>query len=496
MNAPVRLTSTPTTTDADAAPALQYRAERMRIAGQRVAGERTLDVCNPWNGVPIGSVPAGGVADVRRAFEGARAYRPTLTRHQRSKLLSGAARRLRVCAEEASALITLESGLCRKDSLHEIRRVCDVLELAAAAVLADDGQCFAGDLTQHGRQRRVFTTRDPLRGVIAAITPFNHPMNQVAHKVVPAIATNNRIVVKPSEKTPLSALYFADLLYQAGLPEPMLQVVTGDPAAIGDELVTNEHVEMVSFTGSVAAGKSIFARAGYRRVCLELGGNDPAIVMDDADLDEAATLVAQGSYRNSGQRCTAVKRILVHEAVADRFIAALVEKTRAWTYGDPMDPTIEMGTVIDERAARLIESRVDAAVERGAHVLCGHQRRGASYAPTVLDRVDPDAELVMQETFGPVSPIMRFASIDEAIALANRTRYGLSSAVFTNRLDHIARFVAELEVGSVNVREVPGWRLEVTPFGGIKDSGLGQKEGVHEAMKSFTTLKTFSLPAF
>jgi acyl-CoA reductase-like NAD-dependent aldehyde dehydrogenase len=227
---------------------------------------------------------------------------------------------------------------------------------------------------------------------------------------------------------------------------------------------------------------------------LELGGNDPIIVMEDADLDEASTLAVQGSYKNSGQRCTAVKRMLVQESVADCFVEMLVAKTKAWTYGDPMDKANEMGTVIDESAAKLFELRVNEAVAAGAKLLAGNVRRGALYSPTVLDRVDPKMPLVMEETFGPVSPVMRFKTIEEAIAISNGTAYGLSSAVCTNRIDYITRFVSELNVGTVNVREVPGYRLELTPFGGIKDSGLGYKEGVQEAIKSFTNVKTDSLP--
>ena len=319
-------------------------------------------------------------------------------------------------------------------------------------------------------------------------------MNQVAHKVVPSVATNNRMVLKPSEKVPLSALLFADLLYEAGLPPPMLSVITGDPKEIADELLNNEHVDLITFTGGVAIGKSIAAKAGYRRIVLELGGNDPLIVMDDANLDEASSLAVQGSYKNSGQRCTAVKRLLVHEAVAARFTELVVEKSRAWTCGDPSDPKVEMGTVIDEAAARLFEARVNEAVAQGARLLLGNRRDGALYPPTVLDRVDPTMTLVREETFGPVSPIITFRDVDHAIAIANGTAYGLSSALCTNRMDVVTRFVNELNVGTVNVREVPGYRLELTPFGGIKDSGLGYKEGVQEAMKSFTNLKTYSLP--
>jgi acyl-CoA reductase-like NAD-dependent aldehyde dehydrogenase len=216
--------------------------------------------------------------------------------------------------------------------------------------------------------------------------------------------------------------------------------------------------------------------------------------MEDADLDEAATLAATGSYKNSGQRCTAVKRMLVHQDIADAFVERLLMRTRAWTYGDPADPRVDMGTVIDEAAAIAFEAKVRAAVEQGARLLHGNHRQGALYSPTVLDHVLPQMDVVRTETFGPVSPVIRFKDIDDAIRISNSTAYGLSSSVCTNRLDYITRFVSELQVGSVNVREVPGYRLELTPFGGVKDSGLGYKEGVQEAMKSFTNVKTYSLP--
>ncbi len=469
--------------------------ECLRIDGQRAGKARPrLEVRDPWTGELAGTVPRANIDDVRKAFEVARRYRPTLSRAQRAEILERAAEAVVAQTDDLSALITRESGLCLQDSRYEVGRVRDVLRFSAQAALQDDGQIFSCDITPHGRQRRVYTQRDPLLGVITAITPFNHPMNQVAHKVAPAIATNNRMVLKPSEKVPLSALRLADILYEAGLPPPMLQVVTGDPAEIGDELLTNPAVDLVSFTGGVSIGRRIAERVGYRRVVLELGGNDPLIVLDDADLDEAAALAAAGSYRNSGQRCTAVKRILVQRGVADAFVERLVALTRAWRYGNPADPAVAMGTVIDESAARLFEARVDEAISQGARLLTGHRRQGALYAPTVIDEVDPAMTVVREETFGPVSPVIRFDTVDEAIAIVNASRYALSSGVCTNRFDLITRFVSELQVGTVNIREVPGYRLELTPFGGIKDSGLGYKEGVQEAMKSFTNLKTYSLP--
>ncbi|WP_432730693.1 phosphonoacetaldehyde dehydrogenase [Variovorax sp. W6] len=468
--------------------------EALRIAGERVYRDEVIEVTYPYTGEVIATVPKATLADVRRAYRIACDYRPTLTRYERYRILMRAGELIASRLDEISRTITLESGLCRKDSLYEVGRASDVLLFAANQALVDDGQVFSCDLTHHGKSRKVYTLREPLQGAITAITPFNHPLNQVIHKVAPSIATNNRMVLKPSEKTPLSAFILADILYEAGLPPQMLSVITGDPREIADEMLTSADVDLVTFTGGVAIGKYIAGKAVYKRQILELGGNDPIIVMEDADVEEAATLAASGSYKNSGQRCTAIKRMLVHEAVADRFVELLVRKTEALKYGDPMDPHTDMGTVIDEAAARQFESVVGEAIAGGAKLMCGNVRRGALYSPTVLDHVEPGMTVAKHETFGPVSPVIRFSSIEEAIRISNGTAYGLSSAVCTNRMDYITRFIRELNVGSVNVREVPGYRLELTPFGGIKDSGLGYKEGVLEAMKSFTNTKTYSLP--
>jgi aldehyde dehydrogenase (NAD+) len=467
---------------------------KMRIAGEHVGGDRVLEVRNPYTGATVGTVPRATVEDIRRAFAIAKGYKATLTRYERSQIMYRTAELIRARGDAISDLITAECGICKKDSMYEVGRACDVFMFAGNAALQDDGQVFSCDLTPHGKSRKVYTLREPLLGAISAITPFNHPLNQVAHKVAPSIATNNRMVLKPTEKTPLTAILLADLLYEAGLPPAMFSVVTGDPREIADEMLVNPDVDLVTFTGGVPVGKYIAEKAVYKRQVLELGGNDPIIVMEDADLEEAATLAAAGSYKNSGQRCTAVKRILVHAAVADDFVARLVAKTKAWTYGDPADRKVDMGTVIDEASAINCETRVNDAIAQGAVLLAGNVRSGALYSPTVIDHVDSAMNVVKTETFGPVSPVIRFRDIDDAIRIVNGTAYGLSSSVCTNRLDYITRFVTELEVGTVNIREVPGYRLELTPFGGIKDSGLGYKEGVQEAMKSFTNTKTYSLP--
>jgi putative phosphonoacetaldehyde dehydrogenase len=476
-------------------PVAAVRHEAMRIAGKRVEAEQHIDVLNPYDGTVVGTIPAARPEHVREAFAKAKAFKPKLTRYERQKILLRTADLLAARKEEFARIITAESGLCWKDSLYEAGRAYDVYSFAGQLTIKDDGETYACDISPQGKQRKIFTTRYPLGGVISAITPFNHPLNMVSHKLAPAIATNNRVVLKPTELTPLTALALADVLYEAGLPPEMLSVVTGNPSTMGDAMITDPDCDLITFTGSVKVGKYIAEKAGYRRIVLELGGNDPLIVMEDADLDKAAELAVAGATKNSGQRCTAVKRILVVESVADEFSKLVLAKAKKLKAGDPMDPATDVGTVIHEGAAKTFERRVVDAVSKGAVLLHGNDRKGALYPPTVVDKVPHDCELVHEETFGPVIPIIRCPDdIAQVIRISNSTAYGLSSGVCTNRLDYITRFINELDVGTVNVWEVPGYRIEMSPFGGIKDSGLGYKEGVVEAMKSFTNVKTYSLP--
>jgi phosphonoacetaldehyde dehydrogenase len=476
-------------------PVAAVRHEAMRIAGKRVETDSQIEVLNPYDGTVVGTIAAARPEHVREAFAKAKAFKPKLTRYERQQILLKTADLLAARKEEFARIITAESGLCWKDSLYEAGRAYDVYSFAGQLTIRDDGETYACDISPQGKQRKIFTTRFPLNGVISAITPFNHPLNMVSHKLAPAIATNNRVVLKPTELTPLTALALADVLYEAGLPPEMLSVVTGNPSTMGDAMITDPDCDLITFTGSVKVGKYIADKAGYRRIVLELGGNDPIIVMEDADLDKAAELAVAGATKNSGQRCTAVKRILVVEKVADEFSRLVLEKAKKLKAGDPMDPATDVGTVIHEGAAKTFERRVVDAMGKGAKLLHGNNRQGALYPPTVVDHVPYDCELVHEETFGPVIPIVRCPNdIDEVIRISNSTAYGLSSGVCTNRLDYITRFINELQVGTVNVWEVPGYRIEMSPFGGIKDSGLGYKEGVVEAMKSFTNVKTYSLP--
>ncbi|AMS44752.1 MULTISPECIES: phosphonoacetaldehyde dehydrogenase [Aminobacter] len=475
----------------------KVRHEPMRIAGRKVDADGVVNVHYPYTDAVIGTVPAGRAEHARQAFEIAANYKSKLTRYERQQILFRTAEALATRKEEISDIITLELGISKADSLYEVGRAYDVFTLSAQMCIQDDGQIFSCDLTPHGKARKIFTTREPLRA-ISAITPFNHPLNMVAHKVAPAIATNNCVVVKPTELTPMTALILADILYEAGLPPEMLSVVTGMPADIGAEMITNDNIELITFTGGVPVGKLISRTAGYKRQVLELGGNDPLIILNDLsddDLAKAADLAVAGATKNSGQRCTAVKRILCQESVADRFVPMVLERAKKIRFGDPMDRSTDLGTVVHEKAAALFESRVYMAAEQGAEVLYDPGRKGALLPPIVVDRVPHRSELVMEETFGPIIPIVRAPdNDDELIALSNSTAFGLSSGVCTNDFRRMQKYIAGLQVGTVNIWEVPGYRIEMSPFGGIKDSGNGYKEGVIEAMKSFTNVKTFSLP--
>tara|TARA_Y100000590_G_scaffold319294_1_gene361326 strand:- start:667 stop:2106 length:1440 start_codon:yes stop_codon:yes gene_type:complete len=476
---------------------LKIKHQSMRIAGKKVDAEKVIEVEYPYTGEISGTVPAGNSEHAKQAFDIAANFKPKLTRYERQQILQKTADALIKRKEEISDMITLELGISKQDSLYEVGRAYDVFSLTSQLCIYDDGEIFSCDLTPHGKARKIFTLREPLNS-ISAITPFNHPLNMVAHKIAPSIATNNCTVCKQTELTPMTAMFLADILYESGLPPEMFSVVTGWPDDIGLEMINNKEIELITFTGSVPVGKYIAEKAGYKKTVLELGGNDPLIVLNDLnddDLNKAAELAVSGATKNSGQRCTAVKRILCQNKVADKFVEIALDKAKKIKFGDPMDLNTDLGTVINTKAAELFDKRVSMAEEDGAKILYHPGRENALLPPIVVDNINPKSELVMEETFGPIIPIIRVSDEDdEVIKISNSTAFGLSSGVCTNNYMRAKKYIQNLNVGTVNIWEVPGYRIEMSPFGGIKDSGLGYKEGVIEAMKSFTNIKTFSLP--
>ena len=460
------------------------------VAGEQM-GSQPLDVLYPYTGEVAGRVRQVDRAGLEKALVSTQPVE--MSRWDRHEVLNKARTLLDERSEEFARLIRSESGLCMRETHYEVGRAQDVLQFAAMEALRDDGQIFSCDVSPQGKPRKIFTLREPLH-LVAAITPFNHPLNQVAHKLAPAIAAGAPVILKPSEKTPLTALRFTELLYEAGLPPQMLSTIVGPVDEVITPMIEDERVELVSFTGSVTIGKHISRTAGYKKLCLELGGNSPLIVLDDADLDLAVTLAAEGCFRNSGQRCTAVKRLLIHEAVLEKFTEAFVEKIAEYPSGDPANEVTRVGTVIDEAAATLLENRVTQAVSAGAKVLAGGHREGALLEPTIIADVPRDAEMVVEESFGPLAPILPVKNLDDAIQLANGTAFGLSCGVVTRDMDQALACVKRIRTGTVNINAIPGYRIESSPFGGVKDSGLGIKEGVIEAMKYMSNVKTFSLP--
>ena len=464
------------------------------IAGQAVETGHTTEVRYPYDGSLTGTAARIGREQLEAAIRAALDPANEIpSRHERATILRKAAALMAERREDFARLITRETGLCLRETRYETARTSDVLEFAAMESLRDDGQVFSCDISPMGKSRRIFTTRDPV-SLIAAITPFNHPLNQIAHKLAPAIAAGAPVILKPSERTPLTALRFAALLYEAGLPGWMLSMFLGSLEEIIQPMIEDPRTEVVTFTGSVEIGKSIAKRAGYKKLCLELGGNSPLIVLADADLDLAAQLACEGSFRNSGQRCTAVKRILVVPEIQEAFTRKFVELAKTYLSGDPENESTVVGTVITEDSAKLLERRVADAVAMGARVLLGGGRQGALLEPTILTQVPREAEVVAEESFGPLAPIITIRDLDDAIQYYNSGRFGLSTAVVTNDLAAAMKAARKLKTGTININEVPGYRLEHTPFGGLRDSGLGIKEGVTEAIKFFSHVKTFSLP--
>jgi phosphonoacetaldehyde dehydrogenase len=463
------------------------------VGGKTLREAEKISVTNPYTRDLVGKVSAVDEEIATRAVESFRSQRVELARHERYAILDRMSRRLEEQADEVSRLITDESGLSLQDTKYEVKRACDVLRFSAISSLQDDSQVFPCDVSSAGKPRRIYTMRQPL-GLVFAISPFNHPLNQVVHKVAPAIAAGAKVLLKPSQLTPLAGYFLVDLAIACGLPPEMIGVLSGATTAVAEKILTHPAVEMVTFTGSTQVGKRIASVAAYKRIVLELGGSSAMLVLQDADVVTAVDLACAGTFKNSGQRCTAIRRLLVHESLADEFAALLAKRAGELAYGDPYDAKNAMGTVISEQAASGIEQRVNDSIAQGARLLAGHRREGAVYAPTVLDHVRNQMPIAACETFGPVAPILRFHHLDEAIAIANDTEFGLSGAVVSDHWPSIQRVISGLDTGTVNVNEIPGFRLEWSPFGGIKSSGLGYKEGVIEAIKSMTYVKTYSLP--
>jgi glyceraldehyde-3-phosphate dehydrogenase (NADP+) len=465
----------------------------MLIAGNCEETAEVIEVRNPQDGTLVGTVPKAGREQMRRAVscavKASGRWRRAPT-HERMRVLNAAAATVEAEAEEFARTIALEGIKTIREARKEVGRCVETLRISAEEARRLGGETIRFDQAPGGERRKGFWTREPI-GVIGAITPFNDPLNLVAHKVGPALAAGNAVIVKPDSRTPLSALRLASALDSAGLPQGVLQVVTGAGSEVGAELARDPRVRMISFTGGRATGERIMRDGGLKKYAMELGNNAPVIVLADADLTEAAEAIVSGAFWAAGQNCLHVQRIYIHEDVYARLVPMLVNLAQGYRVGDKFDEATDMGPMIDEGAAARVEEMVEEALAMGARCLAGGERRGRFYLPTLLEGVPPAASLYREEVYGPVSLVQPFADLAEAIELANGVEFGLQAALFTRDLSAAFRAGAELEYGGVIVNDSSDYRIDAMPFGGPKGSGLG-REGVRFAMEEMSEPKLLS----
>ncbi len=475
------------------------------IGGSWVAPEtgRYAAVVDPSTGKTLAEAPVASADQARAAVEAAARLEESwgsVPGHARARILRDASERLSQDREPLARLIASEVGKPLVDARVEVDRAVGVFALAAEEVRHLGGESFPADAYERpaGNEHRfLFTVREPI-GVVVAIGPFNFPLNLLAHKVAPALAAGNPVVAKPTSVAPFTALRLAGHLAAAGLPAGVLNVVVGPGGTVGEALVEHPSTRLVSFTGSTDVGTAIAAKAGRqaKRLILEMGGLDPFVVLGDAPLESTVAAAARGIFSYAGQVCTASKRLLVQESVADDFARALAARAKALRLGPALDESTEVGPVIDRAALERLERMVEDARSRSAELLAGGERRplgdGTFYAPTVLDRVPEGARVVREEPFGPVAPIVRFSDVDEAVRIANATPYGLQAAVYTRDLTKGFSLAKRLRAGGVHVNDPTNLRWDALPFGGVRASGLG-REGVRYAMQEMTEVKLISV---
>ena len=465
----------------------------MLIGGKHISGDDLEDVVNPYNNEVIDTIPIAHLQTAQLAIDEANNAKDSLCEMSAFKVsnkLFNVVEKLKSNREDFARLLTLEVGKPINESLVELDRSIETLRLAAEEAKRIYGESVPLDAGLNGKGFFAFTQRLPL-GVVAAITPFNYPLNLTIHKIAPAIACKNTVIIKPPTEAPLAVMKFAELLNEE-FPDGVVNTITGYGSEVGDYLVTSPDVNKISFTGSVTTGMMISQKAGMKKVTLELGGNDPMVVLKDANIDKAIKGVINGAFLNAGQVCMGVKRIIIDDEIADEFCERLVSETEKLVMGDPLDSKTTLGTLISEKAAMQVEETVNNAVESGAKILTGGVRDGAFYSATVIDNVTPEMDLVERETFGPVAPIIRVNGVDEAIEVANNTEYGLQAGVFTESYSNAMKCAQEIEAGTVFINKQSTFRTDNMPFGGFKNSGVG-KEGIKYAVEEMTKTKLIGL---
>jgi glyceraldehyde-3-phosphate dehydrogenase (NADP+) len=463
---------------------------RMYVAGEWVAKPETIAVENPFDRSVVDTVPKADAKDVERAIAsavaGARAM-AKLSGYERYQILRKAADLMAARQEDLGQTISREEGKIIAEGRLEANRAIETMLGSAEEAKRIHGETVPVDGAPGGAGRVAFTLRVPC-GVVVAISPFNFPLNLVCHKVGPALAAGNAVILKPATDTPLSALKLTEILLEAGLPPQAIQCITGPGGAIGDLLASDPRVRKITFTGSRDVGEHICKTAGIKKVTMELGSNSPVIIMPDADLDKVAAAVAATGFANAGQVCISAQRVLTSGKIYGDFLSALKPKVEALIAGDQFHEKTKVGPMVREKEAQRVEAWVREAIDAGARLITGGDRSGAVHAPTVLADVKPHMKVSREEIFGPAVAVMPFESIDDAIALANDSNYGLSASIFTENLEHAMRFAREVDSGNLHINWGPQWRADLMPYGGLKESGFG-KEGPRYAVEEMTELK-------
>ena len=463
---------------------------KMYLAGEWVDRDEKIDVVNPFNGQVFDTVPRGSVEDVQTAIasadRGAKAM-AAMSGYQRYEILTRAVGLMRERVDDLGRTITMEEGKIIGEGLGEAERAIQTMTGSAEEAKRLSGEVVPLDGAPTWTGQLGFTLRVPC-GVVAAISPFNFPLNLVAHKVGPALAAGNAVIIKPASDTPLSALKLTEILVDAGVPAEAVQCVTGPGGTIGDALVADERVRKVTFTGSKEVGEHICRTAGLKKVTMELGSNSPLIVMPDADMEKVVAGTVASGFSNAGQVCISAQRILTNERVYGDYLDALTEGVKGLSTGDPLDGTVKMGPMVRPQDAVRVNEWVTEAVAGGARTVVGGEYEGTMHAPTVVADVSPEMRISCDELFGPAVAVTPFSDIDQAIAMANDTNYGLSAAIFTQNIDWAMKFAREVDSGNLMINSGPQWRADLMPYGGVKDSGMG-KEGPRYAVQEMTELK-------
>lgn len=467
---------------------------KLLIAGEWVGGGTLLEVTNKYNGKVIGTLPAASSEMLDAAIAAAERAEDVMAEmpaHKRADILLRTAALIRERADDLAKTIAAEAGKAMKFARAEVDRAQSTFTIAAEEAKRLHGETFPLDAVPSGEGYFGFFTRRPV-GVIAAISPFNFPLNLVAHKVAPAIASGNTLVLKPATTTPLTAVKLCEILMEAGLPPGVINLVAGSGSTVGEWLVSDPRVDKVTFTGSPPVGAHILAVAGIKKVTLELGNTSPVIVAPDADLDFVAKRCALGAFYNSGQVCISVQRIYSQKQVFEPFAEKFVKATEAMVVGDPLDERVDVGPMIDSKEVDRIEGWVNEAQGSGAKVLTGGKRDGTVYYPTVLAGVEPDMKVVAEETFAPVASVISSDDFESALQQANNSKFGLQVGVFTNDINRVLRAIKRLNFGGVIVNDTPNFRADHMPYGGNRQSGLG-REGVRFAMEDMTNIQMVAI---